>query len=118
MVIFDNHGLTPGILRVTRRYYLTDNDYHDGICDLVSKEETGVILTAGKTDECEVEVQVPPHYMQGKQGDPGKDMTWDSMTEGQRAELVQEVTLNLERTMITSTQISDTEYEDLFDNSK
>lgn len=69
MVIFDNHGLPPGILRVTRRYYLTDNDYHDGICHLVSKDETGVMLTAGKTDECEVEVQVPPHYMQG---DPGK----------------------------------------------
>lgn len=69
MVIFDNHGLAPGILRVTRHYYLTDKDFHDGICDLVSKEDTGVILTSGKTDWCEVEVQVPPHYMQG---DPGK----------------------------------------------
>ena len=77
-----------------------------------------MILTAGKTDECEVEVQVPPHYMQGEQGDPGKDMTWDNMTEEQRAELVQEVTGNIEGTMITSTQLSDTEYEDLFDNTK
>lgn len=118
MVIFDNHGLSQGILRVTRRYYLTDNDYHDGVCHLVSKDETGVILTTGKTDECEVEVQVPPHYMQGEQGVPGKDMTWNSMTEGQRAELVQEVTGNIEGTMLTSTQLSDTEYEDLFDNTK
>lgn len=118
MVVFDNHELSPGVLRVTRRYYLTDSDYHDRICHLVSKEETGVILTAGKTDDCEVEVQVPPHYMQGEHGAPGKDMTWDSMTEEQRTELIQEVTSNVEDTIITSTPISDTEYEDLFDNSK
>lgn len=114
MVVFDNHGLPPGILRVTRRYYLTDRDYHDGTCNLVSKEDTGVILTAGKTDECDVEVQVPPHYMQGEPGAPGKDMTWDNMTEDQRAELVQEVTGEVENNLITITQVGNTEYEDFF----
>lgn len=116
MVVFDNHELSPGILRVTRRYYLTDSGYHDGICHLVSKEGTGVILTDGKTDDCDVEVQIPPHYMQGEQGVPGKDMTWDSMAEEQRTGLIQEVTSHVEDTMITSTSISDTEYEDFFIN--
>lgn len=69
MIVFDDHGLMPGKLRVTRHYYLTDKDYHDGICNLYSTEDAGVMLTEGKTDACDVEIQVPPHYMQG---DPGK----------------------------------------------
>lgn len=117
MVIFDNHGLPPGILRVTRRYYLADKDYHDGICDLVSKEDTGVILTTGKTDECDAEVEVPPHYMQGEKGnkgDDGKDLTWDSMTDEQHAALIQEVTGKVEDNLITATQVEDDEYEDFY----
>lgn len=86
MVIFDNHGLAPGILRVIRRYYLTDKDYHDGICNLVSKEDTGVILTAGKTDECEVEVQVPSHYMQGDPGKSAYQIAVDNGYEGSEEE--------------------------------
>lgn len=146
MVIFDNHGLAPGILRVTRHYYLTDKDFHDGICDLVSKEDTGVILTAGKTDTSEVEVEVPPYYMQGEKGekgdkgdkgdtgeqgeqgiqgekgekgdkgDDGEDLTWDSMTDEQHAALIQEVTGKVEENLITATQVGDTEYDDFFSN--
>lgn len=111
MVIFDNHGLPPGILRVTRRYYLTDKDFHDGICDLVSKEDTGVILTTGKTDECEVEVQVPPHYMQGE---PGKSLTWDDMTEEQKTELANKAANEIKDSLITATQVGDTEYDDFY----
>ncbi len=144
MVIFDNHGLAPGILRVTRHYYLTDKDFHDGICDLVSKEDTGVILTTGKTDECDLEVEVPPHYMQGEKGakgdkgdtgdtgpqgvqgiqgekgekgdkgEDGKDLTWESMSDEQRTALIQEVTGEVENNLITITQVGDTEYEDFF----
>lgn len=144
MVIFDKHGLAPGILRVTRHYYLTDKDFHDGICDLVSKEDTGVILTTGKTDECDLEVEVPPHYMQGEKGEKGdkgdtgdtgpqgvqgiqgekgekgdkgedgKDLTWESMSDEQHATLIQEVTREVENNLITITQVGDTEYEDFF----
>ena len=111
MVIFDNHGLPPGILRVTRRYYLTDQDYRDRICDLVSKEDTGVILTTGKTDWCEVEVQVPPHYMQGE---PGKSLTWGDMTEEQKTQLASKAANELKDSLITATKVGDTEYEDFF----
>lgn len=111
MVIFDNHGLAPGILRVTRHYYLTDKDFHDGICDLVSKEDAGVILTTGKTDECDVEVEVPPHYMQGE---PGKNFTWDDMTEEQKTELASKAANELKDSLITATQVGDTEYDDFY----
>ena len=64
MVVFDNHGLNPGILTCERHFYLTDRDYHDGICDLWDKRPTGIVLTSGKTEECDPEVQLPPYYQQ------------------------------------------------------
>lgn len=71
MVVFDNHDLPPGILTCVRHFYLNDQDFHDGICDLWDKRDTGVILTIGETDNCEIEVEVPPFYSQGPQGIPG-----------------------------------------------
>ena len=71
MVVFDNHDLPPGILICVRHFYLNDQDFHDGICDLWDKRDVGVVLTIGETDNCEIEVEVPPFYSQGPQGDPG-----------------------------------------------
>ena len=65
MVVFDNYGLTPGILTCERHFYLTDQDYHDGICDLWDKRPTGIVLTSGKTEECDPEVQLPHYSQQG-----------------------------------------------------
>ena len=70
MICFDNHNLSPGILTCTRHFYLTDRDFHNGICNLWDKRDTGIVLTIGKTDNCEIEVEVPPFYNQSK-GDPG-----------------------------------------------
>ena len=111
MVVFDKHGLAPGILHVIRHFYLTDQDFHDGICNLVSTEDTGIILTAGKTDECDVEVEVPPHYMQGE---PGKSFTWDDMTEEQKTELASKAANEIKDSLITATQVGDTEYDDFY----
>lgn len=111
MIVFDGHRLQPGILHVERHYYLTDKDYHDGICNLISKEDTDVILTIGKTDKCDVEVEVPPHYMQGE---PGKSLTWDDMAEEQKTELASKVANELKDSLITATKVGDTEYEDFF----
>ena len=36
LVIFGRHGLRPGALSVKREYYLSDADFADGICNLVS----------------------------------------------------------------------------------
>lgn len=41
LVIFGRHGLRPGALSVKREYYLSDADFADGICNLVSVENTG-----------------------------------------------------------------------------
>ena len=62
LVIFGRHGLRPGALSVKREYYLSDADFADGICNLVSVENTGVILVAGKTDESTAEIMSYPDY--------------------------------------------------------
>ena len=85
MVIFDRHGLRPGKLMCERRFYLTDQDYADGTCDLVDNRYTGVRLTTGATGGTDIDVQLPPYYQQGPQGEP---MTWDKMTAEQKQELV------------------------------
>lgn len=71
MVVFDNHDLPPGILTCVRHFYLNDQDFHDGICDLWDKRDTGIVLTIGETDNCEIKVEVPPFYSQGPKGEPG-----------------------------------------------
>ena len=115
MVVFDNHGLHPGLLRCLRKFYLTDKDYHDGICLLVSDESTDVRLTVGKTDCVQVEIELPPHYQQGEPGTPGdpgedgKDMTWESMTDEQRAELTGKVVEEVKEELITAVEVTDIE---------
>lgn len=85
MVVFDNHGLRPGKLMCERKFYLTDQDYADGICDMVDNRYTGIMLTTGETCGTDIGVQLPPYYQQGP---PGEPMTWDKMTAEQKQELV------------------------------
>lgn len=68
LVVFDDHNLPPGILTCTRHFYLSDQDFHDGICDLWDKRDIGIILTTNRTDCCEVSIELPPFYMQGEAG--------------------------------------------------
>lgn len=121
MVVFDSHRLMPGILTCTRHFYLTDKDYHDGICDLWDKRATGIVLTTGKTEDCDSEVVLPPYYQQGepgKPGEPGKDMTWESMTEEQREALRDSVVNEVKDVLISAEPVDDTEYEDFFNGIK
>lgn len=118
MVIFDNHGLHPGILTCERHFYLTDRDYHDGICDLWDKRPTGIVLTSGKTEECDPEVQLPPYYQQGEPGKPGESLTWDKMTEEDKEELKMAVVQDVESGMLQSEPVDETEYEDFFKDIK
>lgn len=71
MVVFDGHGLPPGILTCTRHFYLNEQDFHDGICNLWDKRDTGIVLTTGKTEDFDIDVEVPPFYNQDPKGDPG-----------------------------------------------
>lgn len=115
MVVFDSHGLPPGILTCERHFYLTDKDYHDGICDLWDKRPTGVMLTSGKTEECDVEVQLPPYY---QQGEPGEPMTWDKMTEEDKQEFKTAVVQEVEGLLVRVEPVDETEYEDFFNGIK
>lgn len=89
MVIFDNHGLPAGQLVCERHFYLTDKDYHDGICDLWDKRAVDVFLGTGATEQTRIEVALPPYY---SQGEPGKAFTYEDFTPEQIAELQQPAT--------------------------
>lgn len=89
MVIFDNHGLPAGQLVCERHFYLTDKDFHDGICDLWDKRAVNVLLVTGATEDTDIEVALPPYY---SQGEPGKAFTYEDFTPEQIAELQQPAT--------------------------
>ena len=110
LVVFDNHGMRPGNLTVRREYYLTDADFADGICNLVSMEFTGIVLVNGRSDDSTGTIDVYPNYQKGDKGDP---MTWESMTEEQRTELKDSVVKDVQNEMLSSFPISDKEYEDV-----
>ena len=118
MVVFDDHGLRPGVLTCERHFYLTDQDYHDGICDLWDKRPTDIILTSGKTDECEAEVQLPPYYQQGEPGKPGDSMTWDKMLEEDKEALKVAVVQEVEGLLVQVVPVDETEYEDYFNSNQ
>ena len=44
LVAFDNPCFSPGMLKVKREYFISDSDFKDGICNLVSVEDTGIVL--------------------------------------------------------------------------
>lgn len=118
MVIFDDHGLHPGILTCERHFYLTDQDYHDDICDLWDKRATGIVLTSEQTDDCDAEVQLPPYYQQGEPGKPGESMTWDKMPEEDKKALKAAVVQEVEGQLVQVVPVDDTEYEDYFNSIK
>ena len=118
MVVLDSHGLLPGILTCERHFFLTDKDCHDGICNLWDKRPTGIILTSGKTEECDPEVQLPPYYQQGEPGKPGEPMTWDKMPEEDKEALKAAVVQEVEDTQVQVVPVDETEYEDYFNDIK
>lgn len=110
LVVFDSHGLRPGTLSVKREYYLSDADFKDGVCNLISVENTGVVLVIGKSDESTAFVDVCPNYQKGDKGDP---MTWDSMTSDEKRQLTAEVTEGMSVNMLASVALSEKEYPDV-----
>lgn len=106
MVVFDSHGMGVGNLVCHRRFFLDDGDYSDGICHLHDRRSTGVTLTVGETDECHVDVVLPPYYQQGEKGDA---LTWDAMTDGQKEELEDAVAKKVLSEQVTAEEIENIE---------
>jgi len=66
MVPFDGIGFTKiGNLYVKREYFLDDEAFADGICHLVTVQDTGIEFVAGETDCCDVDLIVCPNYQKG-----------------------------------------------------
>ena len=87
LVVPVNAGsLGLGEVRVKREYFLTDSDFADGICHLVTDETTCIVVWRGETDGLdEVKVGVAPAY---QKGDP---FTFDDMTDAQKQDIADRV---------------------------
>ena len=63
VIPFENHNLGIGEIMVDREYFLSDSDFKDGICNLVSTERTHIVLHSGATDDLsEIDISVQPYY--------------------------------------------------------
>ena len=58
VIPFDDVRLGIGALRVRREFRVPDSDYADGHCDVVSVEDTGVVLGKGITTDVVAHVDV------------------------------------------------------------
>ena len=64
-IIFNKHGLGVGKLKVRREFYVPDEDFPDGVYNIVSNDTTDIILVEGKTDNTDVEEEFNPPYIGG-----------------------------------------------------
>ncbi|MFI3317432.1 MAG: hypothetical protein SNF93_07760 [Rikenellaceae bacterium] len=81
LVIFDDHKLPCGVLQVRREYFLTDEDFADGVCNRVTQQTLDVRLTDGESDDDSTTVEVYPTYQKGD------TFTFEDLTEEQIAQL-------------------------------
>ena len=87
-IAFENHGLAPGRVMCIREFFLTDEDYSDGICNVRITTATDIYLTMNGGDVGDISVQLPPFYQKGDKGDP---FTWSDMTPEQREYFIEQV---------------------------
>lgn len=107
LVAFDAVNKPLGLLYVNRTYFLTDADYQDGICNLVTDEYVNVEFINGKSDGTYIQTTVYPNYQKGDKGDA---MTWDQMTQADKDEIT-----NAALAQITAPIVVDSsEYPDIF----
>lgn len=84
LLIFDHHQLSIGKLYVHRHFYLTDQDFKDGVCDLITKDDTGYLLHDGPSDPIPT-IPIPVRFYQ--KGDKGEPFRYEDFTPGQLDEL-------------------------------
>ncbi len=74
VVIFDSHGLGSGKLTVVREWFLTDQDFGDGVFNKLTKDSLDVYLTNSASDNFDIDIEVAPSW---SKGDP---FTYDDFT--------------------------------------
>ena len=89
MILFKNPGFQPGRLKVERQYFLTDEDFADGKCNLITNDDCDISITSGQGTKV-VNMDVMSPYVKGDPGDagepgkPGKDLLYSSLTEEEK----------------------------------
>lgn len=111
LVSVNNHGLPTGMLWARLEYMVTDADYADQVCNFVSNEYTGIILSHGATENKVVRLQAPASYLKGPKGDP---MKWSGLTADQKKEFVNDAANSVMKGEITSTIYGTSNYPDVF----
>lgn len=94
LAVFDSHNLGTGTLLVREEYFLTDEDFNDGICNTVSRgfvttpNGERIKLTDGISENMptEIDAELFPFYQKGDQGDPFlyEDFTPEQLEEHKR----------------------------------
>lgn len=80
LVIFEDHGFAPGKLYCKKQFFLTDEDFKDGICNLVVNYETEVVFKVKSNLNNMATTKMPAFYQKGKDG-VGSDGTAADITE-------------------------------------
>lgn len=69
VIPFDDHRLGVGVLQVKREFFLSDKEFADGQCHLVTVMSTGITLDIGRTDSAaEVVLEHAANYQKGDAG--------------------------------------------------
>lgn len=50
IIVFEDHGLPEGQLKVKKEYFVSDEDFADGIADFITEEYTDIFLLEGASD--------------------------------------------------------------------
>lgn len=111
-VVFQNHDLNAGKLKVERKRFVNDQHFKNGICKAVSVDVTGIDLVQGKTDDIDFETVLIPPYIKGEKGD---SLHWNTLTEEEKGELMKGLGNEINAELITTSDTEDTEeYNDVF----
>ena len=111
-VVFQDHGLDAGKLKVERKWFVNDQHFKNGVCKAVSVDVTGINLVQGKTDDVNFETVIIPPYIKG---DKGESLHWNTLTEEEKSELIQGLGDEINAELITTSDTEDTEeYNDVF----
>ena len=114
-VTFDNHGLAPGRVSCRREFFLTDEDYADGVCDVVIDDHTDIFLTMNGKDLGDVTIELPPYYQKGDKGD---NLTYDSLTPEEKEEVFSNVTSGVVTELLESESVTYEEFVDKIVNGE
>ncbi|MFR9603283.1 MAG: hypothetical protein SNG02_05370 [Rikenellaceae bacterium] len=98
LVVFDNHHLNIGKLSVKREYFLSDSDFEDGICNLVSTFTTDIEITTEDSTDTTATIEVYPNYQRGysayevavNNGYTGSEQEWLKSLAGSSTSVVED----------------------------